>query len=68
MKAQARALLDYQLTDLLIDCKTDDEFCERLLYALIVINRSLEDFTEEEREEAHERIYESIRQSRQRYE
>ena len=58
MKAQARALLDYQLTDLLIDCKTDDEFCERLLYALIVINRSLEDFTEEEREEAHERIYE----------
>jgi hypothetical protein len=58
MKAQARALLDYQLTDLLIDCKTDAEFCERLLYAQIVINRSLEDFTEEEREEAHERIYE----------
>ena len=68
MKAQARALLDHQLTILLTTCKTDDEFCERLLYAQFVINRSLEDFTKEEREEAHERIYESIRQSRQRYE
>ena len=58
MKAQARALLDHQLTTLLTACKTDDEFCERLLYAQIVINRSLEDFTKEEREKAHERIYE----------
>ena len=58
MKAQARALLDHQLTTLLTACKTDDEFCERLLYAQVVINRSLEDFTEEEREDAYERIYE----------
>ena len=51
MTNKAKADLHYRLTNLLTNCETDQEFCERLLYARQIIDRCLKDFTEEEIDE-----------------
>ena len=53
MNAKEKAKLHYDLMNILTDCKTDQEFFKRLIYAKQLIENSLSEFENDETEDSY---------------